>query len=650
VVATAVGIFLVTTAGGVWFLLRQQNAFAKTILHDHPWAVVSLYGRILVGYVAAGIVAAVVLHPFVKGGKAAWAALGLALLGFAFTLTSGTHLLYGPLHSLFCAVHDALPAWLRGLYRPWMIPALLGLLVLASLHRWTRRVPVRIRAAAVAVVALGIGLTFLPAARAAHDGPTFVLLIATDSLRADHLSCNGYPRQTSKNIDALAARGTNFAECLVPTASTHESWISMLSSTEPRVNGLRHMFPSRAQVEMIERRETFLPQVLRAKGYSTAAIGGWCGTTFGIFDVGFEHVDVSNTQNYRALLAEAAFTNHLLAASFLDNPLGRQLLPELESVSFTRGAASLTRRARRWLEHAARGDRPFFLLVVYNVTHLPYSASFPYYTAFVDPAYRGRNRYRIDFEIDVMIQRGFDNDLSAEEERHIVDLYDGCVKEFDDQVGALTDALEDLGFGGRTIVGVLADHGDDLYEHGTTLGHGVTLFGGDHANHIPAVFSGAGLPRRKVEKLVRSYDLAPTLLGWLGVQAPARWEGVDLGGEIPDLSALLETSYLLYRQPVPDLRPGEKVKGFPKLDQATFFDPDFDFNIVLRSELDDMVVATKCFAVRKDRWELIYVPGETGPVYRLFDLRSDPESTHDLKAKRPEVFARLKRLLPEQAR
>jgi len=652
VVGAAHALFLALTVVGVRFMLGHENEIARTILHDHTAAIAWVYVRIWWGYLVAGLVVAFLLHPFVRGAKAVPWALLLCLLGFVYTLTHETHLLYGPTQTLFSAVRDALPHWLRDPYEPWMIEALFGLFCLASLYRWSRPVGWKVKLASVGVVGAGLGMSLWPSARAAPDGPPCFLLVATDSFRADHLSCNGYPRPTTPHIDALAARGTNFAECLVPTASTHESWISMLSSTEPRVNGLRHMFPSRAQVERIEEEQEFLPAVLAEHGYRTGAIGGWCGTTFQLFDVGFQEVDVSNSQNHVALIAEAAFTNHLLAAAFLDNPVGRTLLPELERVSFTRGAPALTRRARHWLADAARSERPFFLVVVYHVTHLPYSASYPYYTAFADPEYHGRNRYRLDFRIDDMIQRGFDHDLTPEEIGHIVDLYDGCVKEFDDQVGALVDTLDQLGLKDRTIVGVLGDHGDDLYEHGTTLGHGVTLFGGDQANHIPAIFAGPGVPHRKVDALVRSYDLAPTWLKWLGspAPAPARWEGVDLSGDVPHLTALLETSYLLYRQPVPDLQPGEVVRGFPKtMDRATFLDPDFDYNPVLRAGLEDDVVATKCFAAREDSWKLIYVPGENGPLYRLFDLATDPHCTRDLKAERPEVFRRLLRLLPEQA-
>jgi arylsulfatase A-like enzyme len=410
------------------------------------------------------------------------------------------------------------------------------------------------------------------------------------------------------------------------------------------------MYPSREKVRRIEAGLDFAPRLLQEKGYRTAVIGGWCGNTFSIFDAGFEHVDVSDCQNHRALIAEAAFTNHIPAAGFLDNPLGRLLVPELKRVSFTRSSAVLTGRARDFLEEAARDGRPFFLAVVYNTTHLPYSAVYPYDRTFTDPGYRGRNRYRIDFKVDDMIQRGFDHDLTPEEMRHVVALYDGCVLELDAQVGELVAALKELGLSERTIVGVWGDHGDDLYEHGTTLGHGVTLFGGDQANHPPAIFKGPGVPKRRVDDLVRSIDLAPTWFEWLGLARPRGWQGVDLSGEIPPLWALLETSYLLYRQPVPDLRPGEKVQGFPKtMDRATFFDPDFDFNQVLREEFEDDLVATKCFAVREGSWKLIRVPGEDGPIYRLFDLASDPQCRRDVAAEQPEVFARLRARLPEQA-
>jgi len=649
---TTVAIFLGLTGAGLLLMLEFDNELARTVLRDHRGAIASLYARILAAYLGAGLLAALLLHPFLKGWKAAPATLALALLGALYTLTNDTHLLYGPTQTAFCTLHDALPPTLRDLYRPWLIPAGIGLLALASLHRWTRRVPGRVKLGAAALACGALLLSLLPpATAAAPPGPPSFLLIASDSLRADHLSCNGYPRATTPHIDALAARGTNFRNCLVPTASTHESWVSLLTSTEPRTNGLRQMFPDRALVERVAREQEFFPRMLRAMGYRTAVIGGWCGNTFSVVDCGFEEVEVSNAQNHRALLAEAAFTNHLLLVPLLDNPTGRLLVPELGAVSFTRGSRSLTRKAQGALDRFAGEGKPFFLVVVYHATHLPYSAAYPYYQTFTNPAYRGRNRYRLDFKVDAMIQRGFEHGLPEEERNHIIDLYDGCVREFDDQVGALVAHLRRRGLSERTIVGVWADHGDDLYEPGCTLGHGVTLFGGDHANHVPAVFAGPGVPKRRVDALVRSFDLAPTWARWFGAEAPARWQGVDLTGEVPRLTALLETSYLLYRQPVPDLGPGETMRDFPKFDRATFFDPSFGYNLVLRPELNDLLVETKCFAVRDGDWKLIYVPATRGSILRLYDLASDPHCTKNLIGPdgHPEL-ERLRALLPPEAR
>ncbi len=651
VLGTNLVVFLVLTVVGFLVLAGHENELVRSVLRDHRGAIAWIYLRILIGYLLAGFLLACLLHPFLPGWRAVPGALGVLFLLVLHLLTTGTQLIFGPVQTLTLTIHDAIPKLVRDLYHPVLIEVLLGGLALWSVHRWTVRWPLRLKAGLL----LGGGIVALVAllpARAApdHPGPNLVLLVS-DSLRADHLHCNGYPRPTSPRIDALAARGTNFMNLLVPTASTHESWISLLSSTEPRVHGLRHMFPSRRKVAEVQSKLTFLPRVLGRNGYRTAVIGGWCGSTFRLFDVGFDEVDVSNTQNRNALISEAALTIHLPAAAFLDNPVGRLLLPELQRVSFTRSAPALTGMAKRWITSTAhRGGKPFFLTVIYHVTHLPYSADYPYCTRFTDPDYRGPNRYRIDFRIDEMITRGFEHHLDAAAKQHIIDLYDGCVLEFDDQVGAITRHLDSLGLLENTIVGVWGDHGDDLYEHGTTLGHGVTLFGGDQANHPPAIFAGPGIPHREVSKLTRSIDLAPTLTGWLGLSTPAAWQGVDLGGEVPELTALLETSYLLYRQPVPDLRPGEVPERFPRLDHATFLDPDFDDNLVLRDEFTDALVRTKCFAVRKGRWKLIFVPGESGPIYRLFDLEADPQCRHDLGTARVDVFEELRRLLPPPAR
>ena len=203
----------------------------------------------------------------------------------------------------------------------------------------------------------------------------------------------------------------------MPTASTHESWVTPpeLDRAAASKRPAPHVPVARQGRERIEDEQTLLSaELLERQGYRhRGAIGGWCGTTFGIFDVGFEHVDVSNTQNHLALIAEAAFTNHLLAAAFLDNPPGRMLLPELRArLVHARRRGDHAARPSGYMREAAVRRAPFFLTVVYHVTTCPTAR--PIRTTRSTPTrqYRGRNRYRIDFQIDEMIQRGFDHDLS----------------------------------------------------------------------------------------------------------------------------------------------------------------------------------------------------------------------------------------------
>jgi arylsulfatase A-like enzyme len=60
--------------------------------------------------------------------------------------------------------------------------------------------------------------------------PPNILLISIDALRADHLGCYGYHRDTSPSLDALAARGTRYSHAFVNTHGTPPSHTTLLSS------------------------------------------------------------------------------------------------------------------------------------------------------------------------------------------------------------------------------------------------------------------------------------------------------------------------------------------------------------------------------------------------------------------------------------
>src|SRR5690606_13441899 len=115
---------------------------------------------------------------------------------------------------------------------------------------------------------------------------------------------------------------------------------------------------------------------------------------------------------------------------------------------------------------------------------------------------------------------------------HINNVYDGCVRQFDDCVKAILEALEKNGLAENTIVIITADHGDDLYDPGTTLLHGQGFNGGLQASHVPMIVHVPGVPAKSVPETVRLIDVAPTLADMAGVEKPAAWEGLSFAGWI----------------------------------------------------------------------------------------------------------------------
>ena len=65
-----------------------------------------------------------------------------------------------------------------------------------------------------------------------------LLVISIDTLRADHLTCYGYNRDTSPHLDQLAREGVLFENLTAVTSWTVPSHMSMLTSLYPSVHGV----------------------------------------------------------------------------------------------------------------------------------------------------------------------------------------------------------------------------------------------------------------------------------------------------------------------------------------------------------------------------------------------------------------------------
>lgn len=676
--AHAVVLTLLWASGVVLFLVvagRIDNDFAEAARRDHVGSIVRVHLVVLPAYVLVALVGSLLTFPIerrlvarrIRRGKSGrrripalvlrallWQA-ALFVLSFGWVTATGSISLDVVARTLSSTLPGIDPYvffdWkLRevflGVMLVWVVFAVLDLArgALAA----TARSPMYVRAGVGLIGGAGVGLLLLAGS---HDEPAApiqaplpnVVIIASDSLRYDHLSCHGYERPTSPNIDALVPESIDFEQMTVATASTLESWGTFLTGRWPANHGLRYMFIAKEEADAIARDQDTLPRALDRLGYDTVAVGDWAANCFSLVDFGFEETETSDVQNLDVFLFEVAYRTHVLVPHYFGNALGEALMPMMNQVTSYVNPEALTGRFLDRFDASAAAGRPFFGVLFMSCTHLPYASPHPWNVRFGDPDYRGPNTYQIAFDVDDFIQHGFPESVPAAEKQRVIDLYDGGVAWFDDNVGKVMAHLRERGLDRNTIVIVTSDHGDDLYEPNTTLGHGTNFFGGDQSTRIPFLMRLPGGQKggRSVPGITRNVDVMPTILDLVTAAGgeleeplvdPARQDGVSLvpyvTGATDDLglAAFAETCYLFY----PKRMPGEDVYAMAPADRTLEIDPDFRNLFVLKDEYHDYVIDTKDRMMRTDRWKLVYVKGRRGPIWRFYDMATDPQQLHDL--------------------
>lgn len=210
---------------------------------------------------------------------------------------------------------------------------------------------------------------------------------------------------------------------------------------------------------------TTLASVLRDHGYKTAAFVGSCLLNRELgLDRGFDVYD----------------SPFHIESGAAENPY---------SVRVRRDGALVIRAARQWLD-ANRGQAVFAFLHLFDL-HTPYAA----------PAAAGRSG-----------SAGYDAELAY----------------VDQLMGRLRDALEQGGWWDRSLVILLSDHGESLGDHGETS-HGYFIY--QSTLHVPLLVhwpAGSGDHAARVAEPAGLIDVAPTVLDFLRIPAPAAFHGASL--------------------------------------------------------------------------------------------------------------------------
>lgn len=656
----APGVGLVWLAGVAGFVGSAGGVGERFLdLARGPYLLVSVSAQLqaLLGLAVLGVLLSAVVAPWVARRPTGPSIVAVDLVVLAIAL--GPAMLVSPGHFDTVARKTRLDVY--ALQRLHGLEALtVGFVALVVVAGWFfLRTPRARVSAAVIVAGLSVLALRTPAPpRATRLERPNVLVLAADSWRFDRLGVHGASRaDLTPNLDAFAKTAIDLRQHHVATASTLESWTTLFTGQFPWRHGLRSMYPSKAEVAAVERRDDLLPRRLAANGYDTFVSSDWVGNCFDLVDFGFTQRRVSPVQNFPALIREATAQAHPLVPLFfgaVPGAVGALLVPGRTSLAAAARPSVLVEQLFADVDASVEAQRPFFGVLFVSPTHLPYNARAPFNAKYAAPGYEGPHRYQVEVRAHELITTGFSPTLAPETIQHVRDLYDGAVSDFDETVGQVLRGLDERGLRESTIVVITSDHGEDLYEPGSTLGHGTNFFGGDQSTHIPFLMHVPGLAPRTVEAITRTVDVAPTVLSVLGLPVPASMEGVSLKPLLEgarddlDLTAFAETCYLFFPK-------SRAMTGLTFAERATVVevagatetltvDPDFRDNLVLAPALRQAVIDAKDRMVRTRRHKLIVIPGRERPIVRLYDMEADPSQQVNLAGQglQAEVDLRLR--------
>lgn len=348
-----------------------------------------------------------------------------------------------------------------------------------------------------------------------------LLYIDIDTLRADHLGCAGYHRNTSPNIDALAAEAVRFT-------NVYASDVPCLPSRTALITG---MFGIRNGVV----NHGGLAADLRPEGAGREFIGTIASNSWAakFYWAGWHTASISSFPFRHS----ASWWNHGF----------------MEALNLMRGmggerADEVLPGALGWLDQNGSTDNWFLHLHLWD-PHTPYNTPTDYGNPFESdpvPEWHTEEVRAHNWELtgphSAQEPWGFAPDewgppperqpwnaATSDDVKAIFDGYDVGIRYADDAVGRVLNKLDDLGVLDDTAVLLSSDHGEAFGELGVYADHQ----GADEATcHVPAILKWPGIEPRVYEGLHYHLDLAATVVDLAEIPVPLGWDGRSVRGAL----------------------------------------------------------------------------------------------------------------------
>ncbi len=328
------------------------------------------------------------------------------------------------------------------------------------------------RASAVALLAVLMGC-------AAKNPPTEtrrpnVLILSADSLRPDRLSpFNPDATASTPHLVRLAKRGVVFHNAWATSPWTAPSVVSIFTGLYPPSHGVVH------RDDTTPAALPTLPKLLENQGYRLGNFSFFSGVSY-FRNLGFPEPD--------------------------------------PGLSHAHPAASFN----RWVEP----DQPFLAWIHLIEPHLPYGAAGYQATTVAVPGSTGLERSQLQCEVPVGTV-SFD----PGDRKLILALYDQDLEIMDRAIGKIMRVLKQKGVLDETIVVFVADHGEELLEHGW-VGHASTAIEAKlipEILRIPLIVAGPSVPAGlHTDVMAQQVDILPTLCTLLEMATPDLVDGLPL--------------------------------------------------------------------------------------------------------------------------
>ena len=388
-----------------------------------------------------------------------------------------------------------------------------------------RKKPLLTSAAVVAALTL-TACGGQPASEAPAESPNIVIILA-DDLGYGDLGSYGHPTIRTPRLDQLAAEGQRWTNFYAGAGVCSPSRASLLTGRLPIRNGVQPVSRSRRvffpdSYGGLPHEEVTIAEVLKQKGYASAAIGKWhLGHLPEYLPMaqGFDSyfgIPYSNDMN--------AVGGWRLETFFAEPNIENWDVPLMQNEEEIERPANQTTITKRYTERAvefirANAGGSFFLYLAHTMPHVP---------LFVSEEAMGKSA------------RGF---------------YGDVIQEIDWSVGQVVDALKDVGIERNTLVVFTSDNGPwlKMLQHSGSSGllrdgKATTYEGG---MRVPAIFWMPGtVTPGVVEGLGASIDLLPTVAAMTETGTPdgVLLDGVDLTPTLTNGAPSPRDEMIFYRR------------------------------------------------------------------------------------------------------